>query len=260
MVAATLGFLRGAGSAEASHHARAAHARQPERQRRRARPRGPPRRLRRRQPGCDERTRRPGQGRARLGQGAGFRLPDRMRPARRRRWPGRCAVAAPGGADELGDATAACAGGVPAARRDAAEPAARAQRGAGLAGAVDAALHAPRRAHRHRRAGGGRARRRSARVQCADAHAAGPTLGLALRHAMEDAWTHPMVNRRWQRLALHLSEADARAAASDGYAGSRPGWLGAKPPVKAAAAPTIAAWPPRTSTPSCSVPALPARR
>lgn len=118
--------------------------------------------------------------------------------------------------------------------------------------------------------------------------AGGPTLGLALRHAMEDAWTHPMVLRRWQRLALRLSEADCEqivqrlcrrglaaagwhwlpraaatdgwALASDGYAGSRPGWLDAKRPVKAAAAPTIAAWPRRTSTRSCSVPALPALR
>ena len=118
--------------------------------------------------------------------------------------------------------------------------------------------------------------------------AGGPTQGLALRHAMEDAWTHPMVNRRWQRLALQLSEADCEqivrrlsrpgqaaagwhwlpraaatdgwALASDGHAGSRPGWLRAKPPVKATVAPTIAAWSPRTSTPSCSVPALPVRR
>jgi hypothetical protein len=36
--------------------------------------------------------------------------------------------------------------------------------------------------------------------------AAGPMAdGPALRHAMEDAWLHPLVQRRWQRLALSLT-------------------------------------------------------
>jgi hypothetical protein len=57
--------------------------------------------------------------------------------------------------------------------------------------------------------------------------AAGPTLEReALRHAIEDAWTHPLVNRRWQRLALQLTEADCERLVQ--YAGRRglggPGW------------------------------------
>ena len=100
--------------------------------------------------------------------------------------------------------------------------------------------------------------------------AGGPTLGLALRQAMEDAWTHPMVNRRWQRLALQLSEADCEqivqrlcrrgqaaagwhwlpraaatdgwALASDGYAGSRPGWLGASADLHKSASAPRAVW------------------
>ena len=35
-----------------------------------------------------------------------------------------------------------------------------------------------------------------------------PTDGPALRQAMEDSWTDPLLNRRWQRLALRLSAAD----------------------------------------------------
>ena len=39
--------------------------------------------------------------------------------------------------------------------------------------------------------------------------AAGPQIeGAALRRALEDAWTHPLVVRRWQRLALRLTAAD----------------------------------------------------
>jgi hypothetical protein len=46
---------------------------------------------------------------------------------------------------------------------------------------------------------------------------------LALRHVMEDVWCDPLVNRRWQRVALKLSEADAerlvRYAGRAGLAG-----------------------------------------
>jgi hypothetical protein len=70
--------------------------------------------------------------------------------------------------------------------------------------------------------------------------AAGPLAGgSALRRAMEDAWTHPLVQRRWQRFALSLGAGDcehivqlaqrrklgastcrwlSRAAATDGWA------------------------------------------
>jgi hypothetical protein len=41
----------------------------------------------------------------------------------------------------------------------------------------------------------------------------------ALRHAMEDAWCQPLVQRRWQRLALQLSEADCERLVE--YAGRR---------------------------------------
>jgi hypothetical protein len=85
--------------------------------------------------------------------------------------------------------------------------------------------------------------------------------GPELRHALEDLWTDAAVNRRWQRFALQLSEADCerlvrlaarrglggsgwqwlpRAAATDGWALERegaaapqPGWArAARPPVK----------------------------
>jgi hypothetical protein len=88
------------------------------------------------------------------------------------------------------------------------------------------------------------------------------TEGAALRRALEDLWTDAAVNRRWQRFALQLSEADSerlvRIAAKRGLAGKGWQWLphaaategwalpAAKPPVKhaacrRAAAPTIAA-------------------
>ncbi len=116
------------------------------------------------------------------------------------------------------------------------------------------------------------------------------TAGLALRHALEDLWADAAVNRRWQRFALQLSEADAErlvrtaarrglggkawqwlpraaatdgwALATDGYAGPRPGWARAKPPVKRAAmaASTIAPWSAPTSTCSSSAPASPVPR
>jgi hypothetical protein len=116
------------------------------------------------------------------------------------------------------------------------------------------------------------------------------TAGLALRHALEDLWADAAVNRRWQRFALQLTEADAerlvktaarrglggkgwqwlpRAAAIDGwalategYAGLRPGWARAKPPVKHAprAATTILRWSIPTSTCSSSAPASPVPR
>ena len=50
--------------------------------------------------------------------------------------------------------------------------------------------------------------------------AAGPAAeGPPLRRAMEDAWLHPLVNRRWQRLALQLSEAECERLVQ--YAGRR---------------------------------------
>lgn len=89
------------------------------------------------------------------------------------------------------------------------------------------------------------------------------TTGAELRQALEDLWTDAAVNRRWQRFALQLGEADCerlvrlaakrglggsgwqwlpRAAATDGWALERegraqpvPGWAkaAARPPVKA---------------------------
>lgn len=94
--------------------------------------------------------------------------------------------------------------------------------------------------------------------------------GPELRHALEDLWTDAAVNRRWQRFALQLTEADCerlvrlaakrglggsgwqwlpRAAAVDGWAlersgalaSSQPGWArAARPPVKRAAGSNIA--------------------
>ena len=111
------------------------------------------------------------------------------------------------------------------------------------------------------------------------------TSGLALRHALEDVWADAAVNRRWQRFALQLGEADAErlvrsaalrgvggkswqwlpratategwALATDGYAGPRPAWARGKPPVKAVLAgrSTIAPWPAPGSVSSPSVPA-----
>jgi hypothetical protein len=116
------------------------------------------------------------------------------------------------------------------------------------------------------------------------------TAGLALRHALEDLWADAAVNRRWQRFALQLTEADAErlvkiasrrglggrtwqwlpratategwALATDGYAGPRPGWARAKPPVKSPAGvpATISQWSTPTSTCSSSVPASPVPR
>jgi hypothetical protein len=91
--------------------------------------------------------------------------------------------------------------------------------------------------------------------------------GAELRHALEDLWTDAAVNRRWQRFALQLGEADCerlvrlaarrglagrgwhwlpRAAATEGWAldhdgqtGPKPAWasaLASKPPVKRIAA------------------------
>jgi hypothetical protein len=55
------------------------------------------------------------------------------------------------------------------------------------------------------------------------------TTGDALRHALEDLWTDAAVNRRWQRFALQLSEADCerliRIAAKRGLAGKGWQWL-----------------------------------
>jgi hypothetical protein len=50
------------------------------------------------------------------------------------------------------------------------------------------------------------------------------------RQAIEDMWLDPLVRRRWQRLALRLTEADCRrigqVAADRGLAGSGVRWLG----------------------------------
>jgi hypothetical protein len=50
------------------------------------------------------------------------------------------------------------------------------------------------------------------------------------RRAVEDMWLDPLVQRRWQRLALRLSEADCkrigRIAAERGLASSGIRWLG----------------------------------
>ncbi len=60
--------------------------------------------------------------------------------------------------------------------------------------------------------------------------AAGPQIeGAALRRALEDAWTHPLVVRRWQRLALRLTAADCERlverACRRGLAGRDCRWL-----------------------------------
>ena len=60
--------------------------------------------------------------------------------------------------------------------------------------------------------------------------AAGTQLdALALRHAMEDMWRDALVNRRWQRVALKLSEADCerlvRYAGRRGLTGADWHWL-----------------------------------
>jgi hypothetical protein len=52
---------------------------------------------------------------------------------------------------------------------------------------------------------------------------------VAERHAVEDIWRDPLVNRRWQRLALRLTAEDCerigRVAAERGLAGSGVRWL-----------------------------------
>jgi hypothetical protein len=60
--------------------------------------------------------------------------------------------------------------------------------------------------------------------------AAGPQLaGAELRRAMEDAWTHPLVQRRWERLALQLTaqqcERVVQQACRRGLAGNDCRWL-----------------------------------
>ena len=55
------------------------------------------------------------------------------------------------------------------------------------------------------------------------------TEGAALRHALEDLWTDAAVNRRWQRFALQIGEADCerlvRIAARRGLGGRGWQWL-----------------------------------
>jgi hypothetical protein len=85
------------------------------------------------------------------------------------------------------------------------------------------------------------------------------TQGAALRQALEDLWTDAAVNRRWQRFALQITEADCerllRLAAKRGIGGRGWQWLPqaaavdgwamstqppAKPPVKRVSAPARA--------------------
>jgi hypothetical protein len=55
---------------------------------------------------------------------------------------------------------------------------------------------------------------------------------LAERHALEDLWRDPLVNRRWQRLALRLTADDCerivRTARQRGLAGTGLRWLAAE--------------------------------
>jgi hypothetical protein len=55
---------------------------------------------------------------------------------------------------------------------------------------------------------------------------------LAERHAVEDLWRDPLINRRWQRLALRLTADDCthigRVAADRGLAGGGVQWLNAE--------------------------------
>jgi hypothetical protein len=55
---------------------------------------------------------------------------------------------------------------------------------------------------------------------------------VAERHAAEDMWRDPLVNRRWQRLALRLTAEDCerigRVAAERGLAGSGVQWINAE--------------------------------
>lgn len=97
--------------------------------------------------------------------------------------------------------------------------------------------------------------------------------GAALRRALEDAWTHPLVQRRWQRLALRLTGADCErlvelacrrglagrecrwlppAAATDGWALETRGYVAAGdsgPAGPAEPAPHVDAAPPRAPQP-----------
>jgi hypothetical protein len=54
----------------------------------------------------------------------------------------------------------------------------------------------------------------------------------AMRRAMEDTWAHPLVNRRWQRLASRLTEAQCEQllhrAAQRGLAGGNTQWMSAE--------------------------------
>ena len=55
---------------------------------------------------------------------------------------------------------------------------------------------------------------------------------VAERHAVEDLWRDPLINKRWQRLALRLTADDCerigRVAADRGLAGSGVRWLTAE--------------------------------
>ena len=117
----------------------------------------------------------------------------------------------------------------------------------------------------------------------------GQTSGTALRQALEDAWGDAALQRRWQRFALQLDEAECerlvrsagrlglggrawqwlpRSAATDGWALAEagaaaplPGWARRKPPVKARGdAPTIATCKASISMFSSSAPVLPGPR
>src|SRR5690606_3930081 len=51
-----------------------------------------------------------------------------------------------------------------------------------------------------------------------------PANALAMRWALEDAWCDPLVNRRWQRLALQLTPAECERIIREA---TRRGWAGA---------------------------------
>jgi hypothetical protein len=86
--------------------------------------------------------------------------------------------------------------------------------------------------------------------------ALGPQLaGADLRHALEDVWTDAAVNRRWQRFALQLTEADCeravRVAARRGLAGKGWQWLPAAAAIEGWSMPAQGA----TAKPSLRPPA-----
>ncbi len=98
------------------------------------------------------------------------------------------------------------------------------------------------------------------------------TDAVAERHAVEDLWRDPLVNRRWQRLALQLTEADCErvchTAAERGLAGHGVQWLPAAAATEGwaqesrglvTAAGSSSTWRIRSPVPSCVPEPLAAR-